>query len=236
MTQSYMNVDDIEIAKFNQLAHLWWDMNGPMSMLHEINILRMQYITKWISLDKLTILDVGCGGGILSESLAKAGARVTGIDLSDIILKVANQHAQNNKLSIQYRKCDIDIMATQHSDKYDIVCCMEMLEHVPYPNKIVEACAKLLKPNGSIFFSTINRTIKAWLYAIVIGENILKLLPKGTHQYKKLIKPHELERWANSSNLFLHDTNSFIYNLFLKKFSLKQKVDINYITHYKKQS
>lgn len=230
-----MNVDHIEIDKFNRLAILWWDTVGPMRMLHVINLLRTSYVTERLSVKGLKILDVGCGGGIFTESLTQAGAIVTGIDLSVEALAVAKQHAIQNGLDIEYRLDSVEKLAEMYPGHYDIVCCMEMLEHVPDPARIVSACAQLTKTGGSVFFSTINRNFKAWLCALLIGEYVLGLLPKGTHHYAKLIKPVQLNDWGGHNHLQLKDTVSFVYNPWRKTFRLKPNADINYMNHYEKK-
>jgi 2-polyprenyl-6-hydroxyphenyl methylase / 3-demethylubiquinone-9 3-methyltransferase len=233
MTQ-LVNADVAEINKFTKLAQLWWDENGAMGMLHTINPLRLNFITERVDVKNKKVIDIGCGGGILTESLAKKGAVVTGIDLSLHSLEIAKQHAKKSKLNIKYRVENIENLAKNNPASYDVVCCMEMLEHVPEPARTIAACAKILKPGGHVFFSTINRTLKALLFAIIGGEYILRILPKGTHTYSKLIKPIELEKWSKQNNLYLKHTTSFIYNIFLKKFKLKENIaDVNYITYYR---
>jgi 2-polyprenyl-6-hydroxyphenyl methylase / 3-demethylubiquinone-9 3-methyltransferase len=230
------NVDSAELTKFNRLAKLWWDTEGAMGALHTINPLRMQFITKKRQVADLKVLDIGCGGGILTEALAKAGAEASGIDLAETPLEIAKQHAEKTDLTIDYRLQSAEAMAEQHPGEFDVVVCMEMLEHVPDPSKIVQACATLVKPGGQVFFSTINRTLKAYLFAIIGAEYVLKLLPKGTHTYSKLIRPAELVTWAAKSDLQLERTAGFAYQPFTKKFSLRRTANVNYITAFVKQA
>lgn len=231
-TNLYTNSDPSELDKFSNLAALWWDEDGKMGMLHRINAVRMRFIAESMDVAGKKALDVGCGGGILTESLVQGGACMTGIDLSAHVLKAASLHAKKSGLNIDYRLESCEEVAKKHPGEFDAVFCMEMLEHVPNPAQTVQACAQLLKPGGSAFFSTINRTPKAFFFAIVGGEYILRLLPKGTHTYKKLIKPKELLSWAKACDLYLKRTSSFIYNPFTGNFSLRDGVDVNYITHY----
>lgn len=226
------NVDLNEIDKFSNLAKLWWDTTGKMGMLHVINPLRMAFIEKHTDLANRRVLDVGCGGGILTEALAKAGAHVTGIDLAKTPLEVAKQHAKQEGLDIDYRYESVSNLQKKHTGKFDVIACLEMLEHVPDPSMIIKDCVQLLKPDGHIFFSTINRNFKAYLFAIIGAEYILRIMPKGTHSYKKLIRPAELQRWALDNGLVLTKISSFMYNPIKKSFKLKDKADINYITHF----
>ncbi len=231
MTQ-FANVDREEINKFGKLADIWWDPKGSMGALHTINPLRTKFITENLDARNLKILDVGCGGGILSESLARAGAQVTGIDLSEAPLEIAGQHAKKQGLEIEYRCESVEEIAEKRAGDFDIVTCMEMLEHVPQPDKIVAACARLLKPNGHTFFSTINRNLKSFLFAIIGAEYILRLLTRGTHTYSKLIRPDELRQWAKASNLEFSRVSSLVYNPFSKKFKVVEKEDVNYMMHF----
>jgi 2-polyprenyl-6-hydroxyphenyl methylase/3-demethylubiquinone-9 3-methyltransferase len=232
----FENTDRREIDKFDKVSAIWWNPGGEMGALHTINPLRTRFILEDLVVPNPGILDVGCGGGILSEALARAGARVTGIDLSQASLTVAKQHAEGQGLSIDYRYESVEEAASKHPGSFDAVTCMEMLEHVPEPGKIVAACAQALKPGGHAFFSTINRTPKALLFAIIGGEYILRLLPRGTHTYSKLIRPHELRDWARASGLSFVKLASLMYNPFTRRFRVAGgKEDVNYMVHFIKQ-
>lgn len=229
------NVDPREIEKFDRVAQIWWDLKGEMRTLHIINPLRTRFILDPLNIGNAKILDVGCGGGILSEALAKAGAQVTGIDLSRDSLRAARRHAAAQGLEIDYRYESIEAIAGQFPGTFDAITCMEMLEHVPNPAGIVASCARALKPGGHAFFSTINRTPKAFLFVIIGGEYILRLLPKGTHQYNKLIRPAELRAWAAQNGLAFQRIASLIYNPFNRKFRVAAgKEDVNYMVAFKK--
>jgi 2-polyprenyl-6-hydroxyphenyl methylase/3-demethylubiquinone-9 3-methyltransferase len=228
------NVDQEEIAKFSALASEWWDVNGPMKPLHALNPLRLDYVEKHAEIKHKNILDMGCGGGILTESLAKAGAITTGIDMSVDAINIAKQHAEKSSLTIHYEKTCIEDFAEKNSGAFDVITCMEMLEHVPDPSAIIQAAAQLLKPNGTIFFSTINRNPKAFLSAIVGAEYILNLLPKGTHHYQKFIKPSELTRWAEKNNLILRGLIGVTYHPFKNTFEMTDSVDVNYLIYFQK--
>jgi 2-polyprenyl-6-hydroxyphenyl methylase/3-demethylubiquinone-9 3-methyltransferase len=233
---SFENADSQEIDKFDKVSEIWWDPKGPMGTLHTINPLRMGFIMEESALNNPRTLDVGCGGGILSEALAKVGARVTGIDLSLASIQVARRHADAQGVEIDYRYEDIEQFAQKEACRFDVVTCMEMLEHVPQPKKIVAACAKALKPGGSAFFSTINRSLKSFLFAIVAGEYFLHLLPRGSHSYSKLIRPHELKEWAREYGLELSRMASLIYNPLTGKFKVVTGIeDINYLVHFIKK-
>ncbi len=234
MTQ-FTNTDYEEIKKFDDVANIWWDLKGEMGTLHVINPLRTKFITDKFDAHGSRMLDVGCGGGILTEALARSGARVTGIDLSEDSLVAARQHAQEQGLKIDYLYESIEQVAEKHAGEFDAITCMEMLEHVPEPGKTIAACAKLLKPGGHMFFSTINRTPKAFLFAIIGGEYILRLLPRGTHTYKKLIRPSELKLWSQQSGLEFSKLESLIYNPFTKKFKVEEKEDVNYMAYFIKK-
>ena len=234
MTQ-YVNIDTDEISKFSKLAKNWWDPKGPMGTLHTINPLRTKFITDNAIVNGRKILDVGCGGGILTESLAKAGALVTGIDLSKEALEIAKQHAKEQGLDIDYRFEDVEVTAEKHAGEFDVVTCMEVLEHIPDPKKTLAACSKALKPNGHAFFSTINRNLKSLLFAIIIGEYVLRLLTVGTHSYSKLIRPKELKQWGQDNDLEYSKSSSLIYNPFNKSFKVQEKEDVNYMVHFVKK-
>lgn len=227
------NVDPEEIKKFDAMAKRWWDPEGDMKPLHLLNPLRLAYIQSNISLNNKRVLDVGCGGGILTESLAKQGAHVTGIDLSDAALDAAHQHLSQTTLHIDYKKIAVEDLAKQGT-QFDIITCLEMLEHVPNPASIIEACFSCLKPGGSIFFSTINRTPKAFLSAIVGAEYLLKMLPKGTHHYEKFIKPSELNAWCQKAKLYFKHIQGISYHPLSGQFALSQNVDINYLVYYQR--
>lgn len=230
----FTNTDTEEIKKFDNVAQIWWDPNGEMGTLHTINPLRMKFITDVVSLSGQKVLDVGCGGGILTEALAKCGARATGIDLSGDSIEAARLHARQQGLQIEYRYENIEDTAARHAGEFDVITCMEMLEHVPEPGKVIAACAHLLKPGGHVFISTINRTPKALLFVIIGGEYILRLLPRGTHTYNKLIRPVELKQWARESGLDFRRLSSLLYNPFTGRFKVAEVEDNNYFVHFVK--
>ena len=223
------NVDQSEIDKFSALAHRWWDPTSEFKPLHAINPLRLGWIESVTSLTGKKVLDVGCGGGILAESLSKAGGIVTGIDLSNKALKVAELHQLESNASVQYRSISAEDLAKQEPENYDVVTCMEMLEHVPDPSSVVQACATLCKPGGSIFFSTLNRNPKSYLFAIIGAEYILKLLPKGTHEYDKFIKPSELAGFTRQAGLELLEIKGMTYNPLTQIYRLGSDTDVNYM-------
>ena len=223
------NADPIEIEKFSLLAHKWWDPQSEFRPLHEINPLRLDYINRIASLSGKAVLDVGCGGGILSESMAGAGANVTGIDLADKSLQVAKLHLLESGKQVEYLKIAVEELAIERPAHYDIVTCMEMLEHVPDPAGIVTACAKLVKPDGHVFFSTLNRNPKSYLFAIIGAEYMLNLLPRGTHDYAKFIKPSELAQWCRNAALDLSDITGMSYSPLNKSYSLGKDTDVNYM-------
>ena len=230
------NVDDIEIRKFEELASRWWDPNSEFKPLHEINPLRMNYISQQINLANKKVLDIGCGGGILAEAMAFHGANVTAIDLAEASLSVAKLHQLESKQDIDYRNISAESLAIQEPEQYDVITCLEMLEHVPDPSSIVNACFKLAKPGGQVFFSTINRNPKSYLFAIIGAEYILNLLPRGTHDFAKFIRPSELAAWCRESQLNLKDQIGMSYNPIIKKYSLGKNIDVNYIAFYQKAS
>ena len=223
------NVDQSEIDKFSALAHRWWDPTSEFKPLHAINPLRLGWIESITSLAGKKVLDVGCGGGILAESLSKAGGIVTGIDLSNKALKVAELHQLESNTLVQYRSISAEDLAKQEPETYDVVTCMEMLEHVPDPSSVVQACATLCKPGGSIFFSTLNRNPKSYLFAIIGAEYILKLLPKGTHEYDKFIKPSELANFTRQAGLELLEIKGMTYNPLTQIYRLGSDTDVNYM-------
>jgi 2-polyprenyl-6-hydroxyphenyl methylase/3-demethylubiquinone-9 3-methyltransferase len=223
------NVDQSEIDKFSALAHRWWDPTSEFKPLHAINPLRLDWIESITSLVGKKVLDVGCGGGILAESLSKAGGIVTGIDLSNKALKVAELHQLESNTSVQYRSISAEDLAKEEPAQYDVVTCMEMLEHVPDPSSVVQACATLCKPGGSIFFSTLNRNPKSYLFAIIGAEYVLRLLPKGTHEYDKFIKPSELAGFTRQAGLELLEIKGMTYNPLTQIYRLGSDTDVNYM-------
>jgi 2-polyprenyl-6-hydroxyphenyl methylase/3-demethylubiquinone-9 3-methyltransferase len=231
MTDTAKNVDPDEIAKFEKLAARWWDANSEFRPLHEINPLRLDWIAARAPLTGKAVLDVGCGGGILAEAMAARGARVTGIDLGEAPLAVARLHLKESGQKVEYIKIAAEELARAQPGAFDIVTCMEMLEHVPDPAAIVAACAQLVKPGGQLFFSTLNRNPKSWLLAIVGAEYILKLLPRGTHEYLKFIKPSELERWCRYAALTVREYTGMHYNPLTQRYTLGAGVDVNYMVH-----
>ncbi len=224
-----MNVDSLEVEKFSKLAHLWWDPNSEFRPLHEINPLRLEWINAHVALSGKTVLDVGCGGGILAESMAKKGAHVTGIDLSEKALKIADLHSLESGIQIHYEMVAAEELAVRQPHHYDVVTCMEMLEHVPNPDAIVQACARLVKPGGYVFFSTLNRNPKSYLFAILGAEYLLGLLPKGTHDYAKFITPAELSQFTRNAGLRTTALKGMTYNPLLKIYSLNQDTSVNYM-------
>lgn len=229
MTNKPDNVDHEEITKFEQLASRWWDPNSEFKPLHEINPLRLNYIDERAVLEGKTVLDVGCGGGILSESMAARGASVTGIDMGEAPLSVAKLHLLESGLEVDYRRIPVELLAQERPESYDVVTCMEMLEHVPDPASVIQACAMLTRPGGKLFFSTLNRNPKAYLFAILGAEYILRLLPKGTHDYNKFIRPSELDSWIRASELKTTDIVGLNYNPLTQTYKLSSDVDVNYM-------
>ncbi|WP_206485564.1 bifunctional 2-polyprenyl-6-hydroxyphenol methylase/3-demethylubiquinol 3-O-methyltransferase UbiG [Thalassotalea sp. G2M2-11] len=227
MTQ---NVNHEEIAKFEKVASQWWELDGEFKPLHQINPLRRQFIIQHVeTLFEKNILDVGCGGGILAESLAQLGATVTGIDMGEEPLNVAKLHALESGIKVDYQKITAEEMAQLHANQFDVVTCMEMLEHVPNPQSIVQACSKLVKPGGFVFFSTLNKTIKSYLLAILAAEKILKLVPDGTHDHQQFIRPSQLIGWAEHYNLKCIDAAGIHYNPITENHKLIDSLDVNYI-------
>ena len=224
-----MNADPLELQKFSELAHRWWDPSSEFRPLHEINPLRLDWINARAPLAGRRVIDIGCGGGILAESMAKKGATVTGIDLSEKALKVADLHSLESGVSVRYQLIAAEDMAEQEAGQYDIVTCMEMLEHVPDPAAIVRACAKLAKPGGKLFFSTLNRNPKAYLFAVLGAEYVLRLLPRGTHDYAKFITPAELSQYARNTGLDVDGMKGMGYNPLTKIYSLSADTSVNYL-------
>jgi 2-polyprenyl-6-hydroxyphenyl methylase/3-demethylubiquinone-9 3-methyltransferase len=225
------NVDPQEIEKFASLAAHWWDKEGELKTLHQVNPLRLNYISEKIDLAGLRIVDVGCGGGILTESLAQQGAIVTGIDLNKPGIEVAKLHQLETGLQIEYLATPVETLAAERPGAYDVVTCLEMLEHVPDPAAIIEACAVLVKPGGHLFFSTLNRNFKSYLFAILGAEYLLKLLPKNTHDYAKFIRPSELTNWGRSAGLSPQELKGIAYQPFTQQFSLTDDISVNYLFH-----
>lgn len=223
------NVDASEVEKFNALAHRWWDPDSDFKPLHQINPLRANYIDTHTPVAGKKVLDVGCGGGILSEALAHRGAEVTGIDMSSEPLNVAKIHRLESGLDIDYQQSTAEAWAEQHQGEYDIVACLEMLEHVPDPGAVIAACSTLLKPGGQVYFSTINRNPKSYLFAIIGAEYILQLLPKGIHDYAKFIKPSEMAAWARAANLQVQDIKGMSYNPLTTNYKINQDTRVNYL-------
>lgn len=223
------NVDHAEIAKFEALAHRWWDRESEFKPLHEINPLRVNWIDERVGLAGKRVLDVGCGGGILSESMALRGATVTAIDMGEAPLAVARLHQLESGVAVDYRQSTAEQLATEMPGQFDVVTCLEMLEHVPDPASVIQACQRLVKPGGQVFFSTINRNPKAWLLAIVGAEYVLKMLPRGTHDFKKFIRPSELGAWSREAGLAVKDIVGLTYNPLSRTYKLGSDVDVNYM-------
>ena len=226
-----INVDPAEIARFSELAHHWWDPASDFKPLHDINPLRLDYIDRCAGLNGKTVLDVGCGGGILAESMAQRGAQVTGIDLSDKALKVAQLHVLESGVALDYRHTSAEDFARERPQHYDIVTCMELLEHVPDPASTVRACATLAKAGGHVFFSTINRNLKSYLFAVVGAEYVLRMLPRGTHRYEKFVKPSELGGFCRQGSLDVREVIGMTYNPLTDRYALGTDTGVNYLMH-----
>jgi 2-polyprenyl-6-hydroxyphenyl methylase/3-demethylubiquinone-9 3-methyltransferase len=229
-----VNVDPVELEKFSQLAHRWWDPQSEFKPLHDINPLRLDHIDRMAGLAGKTVLDVGCGGGLLTEAMAARGAHVTGIDLADKPLQVAQLHLLESGRNVEYMKISAEELAATRPQHYDIVTCMELLEHVPDPAGTVQACADLVKPEGWVFFATINRNPKSYLFAVIGAEYVLKLLPRGTHDYAKFIKPSELTGMCREAELSVEGVTGMVYNPLTRVYALSRDVDVNYILHCRK--
>ena len=228
------NVDRAELAKFDSLASRWWDTDGEFRPLHEINPLRLDWIRQYATLAGSRAVDIGCGGGILAESLAASGAAVTGIDMAEGPLAVARLHQHETGAEVDYRRATAEEIAATEPGQYDVVTCLEMLEHVPDPSQVIRSCAELVKPGGHVFFSTINRNPKSFLFAVVGAEYLLRLLPKGTHEYEKFIRPSELEAWAREAGLDLKASIGMQYNPLRKEYRLAPNVDVNYLMYFQR--
>lgn len=234
MSSLEVNVDAAEVAKFDALAARWWDPDGEFRPLHEINPLRLDWIRQMVDLHGCKVVDVGCGGGILAESMAASGARVMGIDMAEAPLAVARLHQVESGAEVDYRHCTAEQLATEQPGEFDVVTCLEMLEHVPSPAQITSAIATLVKPGGHVFFSTINRNPKSFLFAIVGAEYLLRLLPAGTHEYQKFIRPSELENWARAAGLELRASIGMHYNPLTQTYSLGRGLDVNYLMYFRR--
>lgn len=228
------NVDQAELNNFNQHAHNWWDTEGEFGALHKINPLRLEFMQRHLNLKDQNLLDIGCGGGILSESMAALGANVTGIDLAEDVFNVAKLHSLDSGVKVDYQLISAEDHAQTHADHYDAVTCMEMLEHVPNPLSIIRAAAYATRPGGLVFFSTLNRTAKAYLLGVLAAEYVFNLVPKGTHQHDKFIKPSELSEMARKAGLVLVDSAGISFNPLLKHYALSHNLDINYLMAFKK--
>ena len=228
------NVDAAELAKFNALAARWWDPEGDFRPLHEINPLRLDWIRQLVDPDGKKVVDIGCGGGILAEAMASAGARVKGIDMAEAPLSVARLHQIESGIDVEYEATTAEELAEREPASYDIVTCLEMLEHVPSPADVVRSCAELARPGGHIFFSTINRNPKSFLFAIVGAEYVLRLLPAGTHEYQKFIRPSELDAWSRGAGLTLNTSIGLHYNPFTRDYTLGSNLDVNYLMHFRR--
>lgn len=234
MNIEHANLDQREISRFDALASRWWDPEGELRTLHAINPLRLRYIDERAGLRGKRGLDVGCGGGLLAEAMAAQGAEVTGIDLADEPLSVARLHRHESGLQVEYRKASAEALATESPGRFDIVTCMEMLEHVPEPESSVHACATLVRPQGTVFFSTLNRNPKAFLFAILGAEYALRMLPRGTHEYAKFIRPSELDGWARAAGLELQHSCGLHYHPLTRRYHLGGNLDVNYFMHYRR--
>jgi 2-polyprenyl-6-hydroxyphenyl methylase/3-demethylubiquinone-9 3-methyltransferase len=226
-----MNADPQELEKFSALAHRWWDPSSEFRPLHQINPLRLDWIDRLAPLAGKSALDIGCGGGILAEAMARRGARVKGVDLSDKALKVAQLHSLESRVAVDYEAISAEDLAARSPAAYDVVTCMELLEHVPNPGSTVRACARLVRPGGHVFFSTINRNLKSYLFAVIGAEYVLKLLPKGTHDYARFVRPSELARHCRDAGLAVREVKGMTYNPLTRTYALGADTDVNYLVH-----
>ncbi len=226
-----VNVDPLELEKFSALAHRWWDPESEFKPLHQINPLRLDWIDAIAPLNGRNVLDIGCGGGILAEAMARRGARVKGIDLSEKALKVAQLHRLESRVAVDYEAVSAEDLAERETGTYDVVTCMELLEHVPDPGSLVRACSRLARPGGQVFFSTINRNLKSYVFAVIGAEYVLKLLPKGTHDYLKFVKPSELARHCRAAGLEVREIRGMSYNPITRSYSLGTDASVNYLVH-----
>jgi len=236
MTTARENVDPAELAKFDSFASRWWDTEGEFRSLHEINPLRLDWIRQHVKLAGSKVVDIGCGGGILTESMFAVDAMVTGIDMAEGPLAVAKLHQHESGAVVDYRQCTAEELAEAEAGQYDVVTCLEMLEHVPDPSQVIRSCAELVPPGGHVFFSTINRNPKSFMFAIVGAEYVLKLLPSGTHEYDKFIRPSELEAWARDAGLELRSSIGMHYNPLTKEYSLGPNLDVNYLMYFQRRA
>ena len=228
------NIDAAEIARFSAMADIWWDRKGEFKALHDINPVRLAYVRDRAELNGKAVLDVGCGGGLLSEALAASGGRVTAIDMADASLEVARAHMQTSGLGIDYRRITAEALAETDPGRYDVVTCMELLEHVPSPASVIAACARLVRPGGDIFFATVNRTVLSWLLVIVAAEYVMGIVRKGTHEYRKLVRPRELKQWGEGAGLQLMDLSGLRYIPFGGHASLCRSTAMNYVMHFRR--
>ena len=234
MNATSNNFSQAELDKFDELAQRWWDPNGPQKALHALNPTRLGYVAERVQLRDATVLDVGCGGGLLSEALAQAGAQVTAIDLAPNLLKVARLHGLESGIKVNYREMPVEALAAEAPASFDAITCMEMLEHVPDPGSVIDACARLLKPGGQLFLSTLNRTPAAFALAIVGAEYVARVLPKGTHQYRDFIKPSELAKWLRAAGLELEGVSGLMYEPWRNSARVVSRTDINYLASARK--
>ena len=231
MNNHQNNINPDEVDKFNRLASDWWDSNGPLRTLHDINPIRLNYIIDNVALEGRRVLDVGCGGGILTEALAQRGANVQGLDASDAVVRVARQHAQENNLEIEYIAGRLEDFAAENPDCYDVLTCMELLEHVPEPEALLQTCARLLRPGGDLILATINRNLKSYLSAVIGAEKVFRLLPEGTHDYGGFIRPSELDRWLRTAHFDVRNTKGMLYLPGLRYCALTSDPGVNYLVH-----